>query len=135
MRQVAAGRYAATIVADTSGVYELDVAEPSAPRKPGRHETNGFVVPPLVETTSFAANEQVLRRIASETGGTVLSDSRAGDLYPTARASNASRWDPIWAAFAVLGLVAFVLDVAVRRLRPSTLRALLGGSVTSKGSQ
>jgi len=134
LRQVAAGRYAASVVADTPGVYELDVAEPSAPRKQGRHETNGFVVPPVTETTSFAANEQVLRRIASETGGMLrASDSSAGDLYAGGRVSSASRWDPIWAAFAVLGLVAFVLDVAVRRLRPSTLRALLGRSVTSKG--
>ena len=131
MRQVAAGRYAASVVADTPGVYELDVAEPSAPRKQGRHETNGFIVPPVTETTSFAANEQVLRRIASETGGMLrASDSSAGDLYAGGRVSSASRWDPIWAAFAVLGLVAFVLDVAVRRLRPSTLRALLGRSVT-----
>jgi hypothetical protein len=75
-----------------------------------------------------------LRRIVSETGGVLRSaDPRAGDLYTGPRLSSASRWDPIWAAFAVLGLVAFVLDVAVRRLRPSTLRALLGRSVTSKG--
>jgi hypothetical protein len=33
----------------------------------------------------------------------------------------------------VLALVAFVLDVAVRRLRPSTLRALLGRAPTAKG--
>src|SRR6185295_9335480 len=72
LRQVAAGQYEATIVADNPGAYEVKVAEPSAPRNPGRSESNGFVVPPVAETTSFVANDQVLRRISSETGGLVL---------------------------------------------------------------
>jgi Ca-activated chloride channel family protein len=125
LRQVAAGEYDATIVTSTPGAYQVDVAEPTAPRKPGRTETSGFVVPPVAETISFVANDQELRRIASETGGQVL-DPRSTDLYAAARTANASRWDPVWAIFAVLGLAAFVLDVAVRRLRPSTLRALIG---------
>jgi Mg-chelatase subunit ChlD len=131
LRQVAAGQYEATIVAATPGAYQVDVVEPSAPRKPGRSETSGFVVPPVAETTSFVANDQEMRQIASETGGQVLAaDPRASELYSAARTTNAPRWDPIWAIFAVLGLVAFVLDVAVRRLRPSTLRALVGLSST-----
>jgi Ca-activated chloride channel homolog len=134
LRQVAAGRYEATVVADSPGVYEITVAEPSAPRLPGRTESNGFVVPPLAEPVSFAADEQVMRRIASETGGTVVDAQAAGELYRGTRAANASRWDPIWSIFAVLALVAFVLDVAVRRLRPSTLRALFGRSPNSKGA-
>jgi hypothetical protein len=131
LRQVAAGQYEASVIADTPGVYEVDVVEPSVLRKPGRTETNGFVVPPLAETTSFVANEQGLRRIASETGGMLL--DKPGDLYQGQRAANAIRWDPIWAIFAVLALLAFVVDVAVRRLRPSTLRALLGRTPAPKG--
>jgi hypothetical protein len=131
LRQVAAGRYAATVVADGPGAYAVTVAEPSAPRNPGRTESNGFVVPAVAENTSFVANEQTLRRIASETGGSLL--DRPGDLYNGARALNASRWDPIWTPFTILALLAFVLDVAVRRLRPSTLRALFGRASTSKG--
>jgi Mg-chelatase subunit ChlD len=127
LRQVAAGEYAATIVASAPGAYQVDVVEPSAPRKPGRTETSGFVVPPVAETVSFVANDQELRRIASETGGQVLgADAQATDPYSAARSTNAWRWDPIWVIFAVLGLVAFILDVAVRRLRPSTIRALFG---------
>jgi hypothetical protein len=76
---------------------------------------------------SFVANESTLRRISSETGGQLL-DLRASDLYPSTRAVSASRWDPLWQVFAALGLVSFVIDVAVRRLKPSTLRALLGRS-------
>ena len=132
LRQVAAGEYTATVVAGTPGVYQLDVVEPAAPRKPMRAESNGFVVPPVAETTSFVANEQALRRIASETGGQVL-DVQPGELYQATRAVSASRWDPIWAFFAAFGLLAFVLDVAIRRLRPSTLRALLGRSAITKG--
>jgi Ca-activated chloride channel homolog len=132
LRQVAAGEYVATVVANTPGVYEVRVAEPNAPRKPGRTESNGFTVPPVAETTTFVANEQGLRRIASETGGLLL-DSSESELFQGERTANASRWDPIWAMFAALGLVAFVLDVAVRRLRPSTLRALLGRSKRVRG--
>jgi hypothetical protein len=108
------------------------VTEPSAPRVQGRTESNGFVVPPVAETTSFVANDQALRRIASETGGLLL-DPRVVELYQGTRNANTSRWDPIWSLFLVLGLVAFVLDVAVRRLRPSTLRALFGRASSSKG--
>jgi hypothetical protein len=124
---VAAGQYEATVVADTPGAYQLDVAEPNTPRNPGRTESNGFVVPPVAETTSFVANEPGLRRIASETGGSLLGAGVAGaDLYQGVRSAAATRWDPIWSPFVVVALLAFVLDVGVRRLRPSTLRALLG---------
>jgi hypothetical protein len=56
---------------------------------------------------------------------------RPGELYQGTRSANATRWDPFWAAFLVLALLAFVSDVAVRRLRPSTLRALFGRSAPS----
>jgi hypothetical protein len=125
LRQVAAGQYTATIGASAPGAYQVDVAEAPAPRKTARSETNGFVVPPVAETASFVANDQVLRRIASETGGQVL-DSGSTDLYSADRTASAARWDPVWAIFALIGLGAFILDVAVRRLRPSTLRALVG---------
>jgi hypothetical protein len=131
LRQVAAGQYEANVVADTPGAYAVTVTEPSAPRVQGRSESNGFVVPPVAETISFVANDQVLRRIASETGGLLL--DKPGALYQGARTANATRWDPIWSIFAVLALLAFALDVAVRRLRPSTLRALFGRASTSKG--
>jgi hypothetical protein len=85
----------------------------------------------VAETTSFVANEQALRRIASETGGRLL--DRPTDLYQADRAASAARWDPIWSIFVLLAMVAFVLDVAVRRLRPSTLRALLGRAPNPKG--
>jgi Ca-activated chloride channel homolog len=133
LRQDAAGRYSATILASAPGAYEMDVAEPKVARTASRSETSGFVVPPEAETVSFVANEQVLRRIASETGGQLRDASSTADMYPADRATNASRWDPVWPLFAVLALAAFVLDVAVRRLRPSTLRALLGRSTISRG--
>jgi len=125
LRQVAAGQYEATVIADAPGAYQVTVAESSQPRVQARSESSGFVVPPLVETTSFVANEQTLRRIASETGGSLL-DASSTSLYQGARAATATRWDPIWQVFVVVGLLAFLLDVAVRRLRPSTLRALFG---------
>ncbi len=132
LRQVAAGEYTATVVASMPGAYEVTVAEQTSPQRPGRTETNGFIVPRLVETMSFVPDEGVLRGLASETGGE-LRDTSSPSLYGGSRTTSASRWDPIWALFAVLGLAAFVLDVAVRRLRPSTLRTLFGRPATTKG--
>ena len=136
LRQVAAGQYEATVRAETPGAYEVRVSEPNLPRQVGRTESNGFVVPPVAETTSFVANDQVLRRVSSETGGLVLDQQpqRSTDLYQGSRTSTASRWDPLWPICVVLGLLGFVLDVAVRRLRPSTLRALFGRNPVPKGS-
>jgi Ca-activated chloride channel homolog len=131
LRQVAPGQYEASVVADAPGAYQVTITEPSAPRNPGRAETNGFVVPPVAETVAFVPNEAGLRRIASETGGLLL-DGQPGDLYQGQRNAGAARWDPIWQVFLVLALCAFVFDVAVRRLRPTTLRALLGRA-PSKG--
>jgi Mg-chelatase subunit ChlD len=135
LRQVAAGQYTAKIISSSPGAYQVDVTEPNQPRRVGRTETNGFVVPPVAETQSFVPNEEILRRISSETGGEYLpaQQQAPGGLYQGARTSDATRWDPVWAYFAVLGLLAFVLDVAVRRLRPTTLRALLGRSAITKG--
>lgn len=133
LRQVAAGRYTATVTANVPGAYQVDVDEADAPRNPGRAETNGFVVPPVAETVSFAPNEEVLRRVASDTGGQLLG-AQDTSLFAAERLANATRWDPIWAVFAIFALVAFVADVAVRRLRPSTLRALLGRSATLRGN-
>jgi uncharacterized membrane protein len=128
LRQVAAGQYVATINASAPGAYQVDVSEATVQNRPGRTETNGFVVPTVTETTSFVANTEALRRIASQTGGQVLGPNPTS-LYQATRTSTASRWDPIWVYFAALGLLAFGLDVAVRRLRPTTLRALFGRPV------
>jgi len=124
LRQVAGRQYEATVVADTPGVYQVTVAEPNQPRVPGRSDPMALSCSGT-ETASFVANEQSLRRIASETGGTLL-DGQAPALYQGPRAATATRWIPIWSIFMVVGLLAFLLDVAVRRLRPSTLRALFG---------
>jgi uncharacterized membrane protein len=133
LRQLAAGQYEARITAEAPGVYQVTVAEPGTQRQPGRSEVIGFTVPPVIETTSFVPNESALRRIASETGGMFLGQ-RAADLYQGSRVAIAPRWDPIWQVFAILALLAFVFDVGVRRLRPSTLRALFGRASSSKGS-
>lgn len=125
LRQVAPGRYEASVVADSPGAYQVTVTEPNRPRVQGRSESNGFVVPPVLETTSFAANEPVLRRIASETGGAYLG-TQSPSVYQGVRAASATRWDPFWPTFVVIALIAFLLDVGIRRLRPSTLRALFG---------
>jgi len=88
--------------------------------------------PPVLGNRQFVANEQSLRRIASETGGTLL-DGQAPALYQGPRAATATRWDPIWSIFMVVGLLAFLLDVAVRRLRTINTRALFweGASMTT----
>ena len=111
-----------------SGTQTISHSKPAVQK--GRIESAGFVVPLVAETASFEANDRVLRRIASETGGSILGST--SEVFRGARSAGSYRWDPVWPPLAVLGLVLFILDVAVRRLRPTTLRAIFGRSRPSE---
>jgi len=113
LRQVAAGQYEANVVADTPGAYALTVTELACRACRGAANQTASSCHRLPKPPSFVANEQALRRIASETGGLLL-DQRVVELYQGIRNANTTRWDPIWSVFLILGLVTFVLDVAVR---------------------
>jgi uncharacterized membrane protein len=112
--QVAPGQYTASVMARDPGVYRVTVTEPI---QNGRSETTGFVVPPVVDAPSLAADERALRRIAAGTGGRRI--EAPADIYAddALRGPPDDRSTPLWPPFAIVALATLVLDVAVRRLR------------------
>jgi uncharacterized membrane protein len=115
LRQVAPGRYAATVTADVAGVYQVTVTtHPQAQQATSRSETTGFVVRTDAQQASFGTDDHVLRRIASETGGRML--TAPADAFRSSRVASGVRWEPVWQQVLLAGLVLFVLDVAQRRL-------------------
>ena len=134
LSQVAPGQYAARVMVRDPGVYRVTVNETI---QNGRSETTGFVVPPVVDAPSLAADERALRRVAAGTGGQRI--EAANDLYgdTSLRGVPDTRPTPLWPPLAVIALVALLLDVAVRRLRfvrfllPAAALLVLASACTS----
>jgi hypothetical protein len=121
LRQVAPGRYTATVSADIAGAYQVTVTtHPEAPGASPRSETTGFALRSNPELASFGADEHVLRRIASETGGRVLSDPASA--FRAAGRPLGQRWEPVWQLMVLLGLALFLVDVVLRRIAMSPRR-------------
>ncbi|MBI4494661.1 MAG: VWA domain-containing protein [Chloroflexi bacterium] len=121
LRQTAPGRYEAQVLAESPGVYQVDVVQ-SDDGRAARQETTGFVVREAEELASFGANERLLRRLASQTGGRVIQrpeEAFARDFNPVG-----FRWEPLWWRLLLLGLLLLPLDIAVRRLPWPPTRAL-----------
>jgi Ca-activated chloride channel family protein len=113
-RQVAPGRYEATVMADATQpiTITLDGAE-GDPAAGG--VTSGTVLPDIAAEYRFrAADETLLRSIASATGGswqpTALSLANATSDSRTARR-------PLWPALIALALALWFVDLLLRRVR------------------
>jgi uncharacterized membrane protein/Mg-chelatase subunit ChlD len=107
LRQTAPGRYEATLLAGSPGVYGVNVADGQ------RTETSGFVVRQQPEQSAFGADERTLRRIASDTGGRVLTN--AAEAFRDEGRLTGQRWQPVWQFLIILALVLFVTGLFARR--------------------
>lgn len=114
LRQVAPGRYSTSVIGDAPGTYQVAVTAPSDSARATRSETSGFVIRADPESAAFGPDEHVLRRIASETGGLVL--STPGSAFRADGRPHGEHAEPIWQLLVLGGLVLFVLDVGARRL-------------------
>lgn len=110
LRQTAPGRYEVTVLADTPGTYAVSVAEGA------RTETNGFVIRQQPELSSFGADRYTLRRIASDSGGRVLSTTNAAEAFRDDGRAISQRWQPLWQPLLLVALLLFVASLAARRL-------------------
>jgi Mg-chelatase subunit ChlD len=113
MHQTAPGRYEAEVLPEATGVYRVDVVQ-EGNRLPTREETIGFSVRPDEEVTTFGANERLLRRLASQTGGRVI--QRPAEVFTRDFAPIGFRWEPLWWRLLTLGLILLPLDIMLRRL-------------------
>jgi hypothetical protein len=107
LRQTAPGRYEATLLVGSPGVYGVQVADGQ------RTETSGFVVRQQPEQSAFGADERTLRRIASDTGGRVLTN--AAQAFRDEGRQTGQRWQPMWQFLVGLALGLFVTGLFVRR--------------------
>jgi uncharacterized membrane protein len=118
--QTAPGRYEATLIAEAPGQYGVTVSDGQ------RSETTGFVIRSDPEHSTFGADIQTLRRIASDTGGRML--ATPADVFRDQGRGSGQHWQPLWQPLLGLSLALFVLGLATRRFSGWTVNAW-GGSV------
>jgi Ca-activated chloride channel homolog len=113
-RQVAPGRYEATVMADAAQLLSISV-EGAEARPASAGATASTIVPdPAAEYRFRSPDETLLRSIATATGGayhpTPASLANATGDSRTAR-------HPLWPALVVLALVLWFVDLLLRRIR------------------
>jgi hypothetical protein len=111
-QQTAPGRYEATLAAAAPGAYGLVLEQGGPDGAPIGPVEDGFVVPYSIEFQPGRSGKPLLEAIADRTGGATLTDvARAtGDNGLVAAES-------LVPLLLTVGMLLFVVDVAVRRLR------------------
>ena len=116
LSQTAPGRYEGRFPVATPGVYFFSVTQrDDAGEEVARHVT-GYTVPQLAEYRLAEPNRVLLERLASETGGPLVRSPQESWRRDTVR--NLQPQD-VWNYLIMAALLLFVLDVALRRLKPS----------------
>lgn len=141
MRQTGPGRYEGRFPAAESGSYLVNLRY-DAPRGDGGGVESGSVQAAVTrrgadEYRALRDNSPLLAQVAEVTGGRVLSAgaARAGlgtdDLFTRDALTMPVALRPAWIASALIAMMLFLLDVAVRRVRvdiPAIARALRRGA-------
>lgn len=130
IKQTGPGRYEAYFDVDQRGAYIINVAAPGTANQKAARIRTGVTVAYSPEYRDLKVNEALLREIADITGGRVLLESN-----PTSRnlifahnlPDTVSR-QPIWETLLKLAIVAFLLDIAVRRIAIDPLKWLATAS-------
>ncbi len=119
--QTAPGRYEVRLAAPEAGSYGLDLRQP---RTSGNvADANGFSVPYPAELRGPTVGDSILGSLADRTGGRVLPS--ADQVFDTTVLTNAPRFAPFWQPFAILALILFLLDIALRLRHAATPRGML----------
>ena len=109
LRQVAPGRYEATVLADA--VRPVTVSTTDAT---GAAISRVVVADPAAEYRFRATDEALLRSIASATGGTWKPEPSELSSAPTDKHSERR---PLWPALTVAALCLWFIDLLLRRIR------------------
>ena len=125
LEQVGPGEYRATTDADQPGTY-IAVAKPSEGERRLTPSLSGASVPVGNEYRQLVSNTALLERVATKTGGRVLSLDAIdpGLLFDRSGIEPRRAEQPLWRTLVLIGLVLFVLDVGARRV---AWDRLLGG--------
>lgn len=114
--QTAPGRYEGRFEVRDAGVYFLNVTQTDEGGSLVASQLSGYALPHLPEYRLSLPNEVLLERLAAETGGPVLTGPRDSwqrlGMLP-------SRPQDVWHYLVMAALLLFVVDVGVRRIRPT----------------
>lgn len=147
LSQAGPGRYQATVPTANAGSYVLSLryAAPDTTQDDGVMEgtVQAAVNRPFAdEYRTLEDNTPLLTQVAQMTGGRVLAgDSRTDDLWSREGLTMPVSRRAIWLYVAMAGVVLFLVDVGVRRVRidiPAMARwvgALFGRSTVKTGTQ
>jgi uncharacterized membrane protein len=109
LRQVAPGRYEASVLADAMRPVTLTTTDPN-----GGTITRVIVADPAAEYRFRPTDEALLRSIASATGGTWKPEMAQLAAAPTDKHSERR---PLWPALTVAALCLWFIDLLLRRIR------------------
>jgi len=113
-RQVAPGRYEATVMADATQLLSISVEGIDARTAPGGATASTVVPDPAAEYRFRAPDETLLRSIASATGG-AYHPTPASLANATGDSRTARR--PLWPPLLTLALILWFVDLLLRRIR------------------
>jgi len=112
LSQSASGRYEGNIFAEEVGTYFVNVVE-EIEGQPRTGRIHAFTIPYSPEYRSFKTNTYLLRRIASITGGNLISP---GDNIFRKGSRVVHFPKPAWMELLLIALLLFPLDIALRRV-------------------
>ena len=109
LRQVAPGRYEASVLSDASQPVTISTADPA-----GGTITKMIVPDPAAEYRFRLTDDSLLKSIATATGGTWKPEMSALQAAPTDKHSERR---PLWPALTIAALVLWFIDLLLRRIR------------------
>ncbi len=109
LRQVAPGRYEATVLADASRAVTVTTSDPA-----GGTIARVLVPDEASEYRFRPTDEALLKSLASATGGSWKPEPAALSAAPTDRHSERR---PLWPALTIAALILWFLDILLRRIR------------------
>lgn len=145
LRQTGPGRYEGVVETSASGAYVANLRY-SAPGENGLSREGSIQAaiskPYADEYRALQDNSALLRQVAERTGGRVIqSNSAAQDLWSREGLTMPVSLRPIWITIVLMALGAFLMDVAVRRVRidpvliAGMIRKGLGQGATTANQQ
>jgi len=124
LTQTGPGRYEATFKTDQMGTYLLNVTTAGATQDKPVMIRTGVTLAYSPEFKDISANDALLREIADQTEGRVLTlETDAKTVFAHNLPPTISR-TPIWDTLLKLAAFLFLFDVAVRRVAIDPLKAL-----------
>jgi hypothetical protein len=123
--QTGPGRYEAKFDVKDKGAYLVNIQSPGTAQAKAAVIRTGFTMAYSPEYKDLTVNEALLQEVAYETGGRVLTMQTPGEeVFAHNLPPKISR-QPIWDLLLKLAVLAFLLDVAVRRIAVDPMKALL----------